>query len=329
MSNPHTPPSICAIIPAYNAERSIGDAIESVLEQTHPLDEIVVIDDGSSDRTAQVAGRFPGVSVIRRPNGGPGAARNSGINASNSEWIAFLDSDDVWHPQKTEIQIACITPETGVIHCNRFDPITFGALWHRQAYITPSGALVRKSVLLEVGGFEESRAIISVEDLNLWLKIATTKWKFVQSDPNVFTYRPTSESLSANHLKMAHAELACIDLIAERVGCPLLESDKIRQACRIEYASNLVADKGWHEARQLLTETRVDLASVWLSAICRLRLRRFGCRDLVEWLQRIDAFRGTAGCSGECTLSPEQRTLCMESCHHPYFRAPLNSKRDR
>jgi glycosyltransferase involved in cell wall biosynthesis len=312
-------PSISAVIPAFDAEQTISDAIRSVLGQTHPLDEIIVVDDGSSDRTAEFATHFPGVLVIRRPNGGPGAARNTGIKAAKSEWIAFLDSDDVWIPRKTEIQIGCISPEAGVVHCNRFDPITFGALWHRQAHITPSSALVRKEVLLEVGGFEESRAVISVEDLNLWLKIATTKWKFVRSEPNLFVYRPTSDSLSASHLKMAHAELTSIDLIAKRVGCPHSESERIRQACKIEYARNLIAEKRWNEALTLLRDTEPGLACMLLSFASSVRFSRLARRSLVEWFQSQDADYRFTFCSGECSLSEEDRQLCIGASTRPHF----------
>jgi glycosyltransferase involved in cell wall biosynthesis len=129
--------SVSAVIPAYNAERFISGAIQSVLVQTYEIAEIIVVDDGSMDRTAEIAAGFPEARVIRRPNGGPGAARNTGIHAASGEWIAFLDSDDLWVPRKTEIQLACASPEVGVIHSNKFDPIEFGNLWHRQAHVTP------------------------------------------------------------------------------------------------------------------------------------------------------------------------------------------------
>jgi glycosyltransferase involved in cell wall biosynthesis len=202
------------VIPAYNAERFISGTIQSVLAQTHKIAEIIVVDDGSTDRTAEIAAGFPGVRVIQRPNGGPGAARNTGIHAASGEWIAFLDSDDHWVPRKTEIQLACASQEVGVIYSNHFDPIHFGNLWHRQAHITPSGAFVRKRALQDVGGFEEARAVMSVEDLNLWLRIALTNWRFVKSEIGLFLYHPTEQSLSANDFKMARAELVNINMMA-------------------------------------------------------------------------------------------------------------------
>jgi glycosyltransferase involved in cell wall biosynthesis len=136
MAAPRSDLSVSAVIPAYNAELTISDAIQSVLAQTYEIAEIIVVDDGSSDHTSEVAARFPRTQVIRRPNGGPGAARNTGIHAASGEWIAFLDSDDAWAPRKTEIQLGYITPDAGVIHANRFNPISFGNLWHRQAHVT-------------------------------------------------------------------------------------------------------------------------------------------------------------------------------------------------
>src|SRR5215831_2827499 len=92
------PAAVSGIIPAYNAESFISETIASALAQTYPLTELIVVDDGSSDHTAEVAARFPNTRVIRRPNGGQGAARNTGIQAASGDWIAFLDHDDTWHP---------------------------------------------------------------------------------------------------------------------------------------------------------------------------------------------------------------------------------------
>ena len=313
-------PSVTAVIPAYNAERFIADAIQSALDQTHEISEIIVVDDGSADNTSEVAGRFARTKVIRRPNGGPGAARNVGINAASSEWIALLDSDDIWLPQKTETQLRYATPEAGVIHANDYDPIHFGNLWHRQAHVTPSGALVRRQVLLEVGGFEESRTIIGVEDVNVWLKIALTDWRFVRSDSDVFGYRPSAESLSGNDAKMARAELASIDIVGKLVSCQAEEIERIKQASRIEYARSLIARERWEEAAELLRECTPGLASRWMTLASFLKANRLARFNLVRWLHAIDGNYRSHVCSGECNLPEVQRRQCMESCHTPFFR---------
>ena len=90
------PESVSVVIPAYNAERFIAEAIESALAQTHPSLEVVVVDDGSTDGTAAAAEGYPGVTLLRRPNGGIGAARNTGVAQATGDFLAFLDADDVW-----------------------------------------------------------------------------------------------------------------------------------------------------------------------------------------------------------------------------------------
>jgi glycosyltransferase involved in cell wall biosynthesis len=93
-------PTIAAVIPAYNLGPYIGRAVESALRQTRALDEIFVVDDGSTDQTPQILAAFGGrIRVIRQANAGASAARNAGILAATSDWIAFLDGDDEWLPE--------------------------------------------------------------------------------------------------------------------------------------------------------------------------------------------------------------------------------------
>ena len=315
-------PSISAVIPAYNAADSIAEAIQSILKQTHPVDEIIVVDDGSADQTAEIAAQFPHTQVIRQANAGAGATRNAGIQAASGEWIAFLDSDDVWVEHKTKEQLAWITPQAGVIHCNHFPTVTFGNLWHRQAYISPSGAMVRKQALLDAGCFEVSKTYQGVEDLNLWLKIASCGWQFVQSATGLFRYRPTAQSLSANELRMVRAELATIAMIGQRVQCPAVEMQRIQHASRIEYAKNLIACKKWEQARQLLSECPTSAASRWLSLAASLRVNRLARTNLIHWLQTLDPTHGTA-CAGTCSLPESQRRDCQQASCNSYHSAAI------
>ena len=94
---------ISAVIPAYNCEKYIGRAIQSVLSQTRPVDEIIVVDDGSTDTTAEIVRSFGDkVKLIQQENAGECAARNTGIKAASCQWVAFLDADDEWLPEKIE-----------------------------------------------------------------------------------------------------------------------------------------------------------------------------------------------------------------------------------
>ncbi|MGD0119619.1 MAG: glycosyltransferase family A protein [Candidatus Binatus sp.] len=99
-------PSITTIIPAYNCERYLAEAIESALAQRHHPHEIIVVDDGSTDDTAKVARRFePAIRYSFQPNGGIGSARNCGIDLARGDLIAFLDADDLWLEGKLERQV--------------------------------------------------------------------------------------------------------------------------------------------------------------------------------------------------------------------------------
>ena len=108
---------VSVVIPAYNAEAHIGEAIESVLAQTRPAAEVIVVDDGSGDGTATIAGSFDEVEVLTQPNRGPSAARNAGVARSSGELLAFLDADDLMTPNRLELQSAHLrsNPETDIV----------------------------------------------------------------------------------------------------------------------------------------------------------------------------------------------------------------------
>lgn len=104
------PPTYSVIIPAYNAQAYIGEALESVLSQTVAPAQVIVVDDGSTDRTAEVAAAMgAGITVITKENGGPGSATTAGFTAATGDLVATLDSDDIWLPQKMERQIAFLS----------------------------------------------------------------------------------------------------------------------------------------------------------------------------------------------------------------------------
>jgi glycosyltransferase involved in cell wall biosynthesis len=143
--------SVSVIIPTYNYGRFLTEAISSALEQTHPPLEIIVIDDGSTDDTADVAERFSAqVTYIRQENAGVSAARNRGVAESSGELIAFLDADDIWEPTKLEKQVAkfCTDAAVGLVHC--------------EMRIFDSGT--GETVGMDLGGVEEGAA----ESLLLW-----------------------------------------------------------------------------------------------------------------------------------------------------------------
>jgi glycosyltransferase involved in cell wall biosynthesis len=116
-------PSVSVLIPAYKSEGTIGRAVDSVLAQTIPVQEIIVVDDGSPHDIAPALARFGDkVKLIRKTNGGAADARNVGVDHATGDWVAFLDADDYWHPRKIEKQLAVLRdhPKLDVI----------GSQWH-------------------------------------------------------------------------------------------------------------------------------------------------------------------------------------------------------
>jgi glycosyltransferase involved in cell wall biosynthesis len=100
-------PLVSCIVPVFNGQRYLGEALDSILAQTYRAFEIIVADDGSTDGTSAVAGRYGrSVRYLRQPNAGPAAARNLGLSAARGEFVAFVDQDDLWHPEKLARQMA-------------------------------------------------------------------------------------------------------------------------------------------------------------------------------------------------------------------------------
>ena len=113
-----TPYLISCIVPVFNGENYLAEALDSILQQSYPSTEILVADDGSTDKTAVVIENFaPRVRYLKQPNTGPAAARNLGLGAANGEFIAFLDADDLWHREKLERQMSRFRARPELDYC--------------------------------------------------------------------------------------------------------------------------------------------------------------------------------------------------------------------
>lgn len=188
-------PLISIIIPAYNAEKFIAKTLDSVLAQTYKNYELIVVDDGSSDKTAEVVEEYLKKNdmhgmCIRQQNKKIAGARNTGIRAASGPWIALLDHDDLWFPQKLEevikelnrhpdVDLIChneiVTERDNTRRISRNGPNSvnmYESLLFSGNCLSPSATLFKKNVALKSEGFHEDPAYNTVEDYDFWLRIS-------------------------------------------------------------------------------------------------------------------------------------------------------------
>jgi hypothetical protein len=189
---PQAAPQVDAIITCHNYGRFLGEAIESVLAQSHPNLTVVVVDDGSTDETAEVAARYAelGVRYVHRPKSGAGQARNAGLEVTSAPLVAFLDADDAWLPHRIAVGVAHLErhPEAALVAAHAFAcdeamrPSSIvhalrgpacGRVFHEllihNVVLNPSSVLIRRSALEAAGGFSE---LPIAQDWDTWLEIA-------------------------------------------------------------------------------------------------------------------------------------------------------------
>jgi len=183
-------PSVSVVIPTYNRVHLLERALDSVLGQTLAADEIIVVDDGSTDDTAStLKSLHPEVKLIQQDNLGVSAARNTGISAARHDWIALLDSDDVWHENKLKRQITALNnaPEYLICHSDEIwirNGVRVNQMnKHKKAgghifqhclplcAISPSAVMIHRSLFDEIGLFDEN--LPACEDYELWLRICS------------------------------------------------------------------------------------------------------------------------------------------------------------
>jgi glycosyltransferase involved in cell wall biosynthesis len=179
---------ISVIIPIYNGEKYITETIQSIISQTYPIFEIIVINDGSTDGSLQIieniSKEFSNVIILNQKNSGPAAARNNGIRNSSGEYIAFCDADDIWVPDKIEKQMKIFqNTDVRLVYSGMksfgFTNDTFlyngknsARNLFKQNYIPNSSVVLHKSVIEKVGLLYESKSFFSIdEDYQYWLRI--------------------------------------------------------------------------------------------------------------------------------------------------------------
>lgn len=196
-------PLISCIIPVYNGERYLGESLDSILAQTHQPLEIIVVDDGSTDRTATVvAGYGTRVHYLWQANQGEAAARNRGLSAAKTEFIAFIDADDLWHPEKLARQISRLHERPEIDLCftcfqNFWIPelaeeerlYQGSSLSQPQAAWSTSTLLARRGVFETFGNFVDDGSQTPGSESMIWFLRAAEDGAVIEVLPEVLMYR--------------------------------------------------------------------------------------------------------------------------------------------
>ncbi|OAV52719.1 glycosyl transferase family A [Rhizobium sp. WYCCWR10014] len=266
---------VAVVIPAYNASPYLAQTLQSVIDQTHRALEIVIVDDGSTDDTASICRHFaagdPRIRIVSTENRGVAAARNTGIEASKSDYIAFLDADDIWHPTYVERMLSALHPL----------PNTWGAVYALHRHIDPegyctksgsslnardtifnrhlvfrfvgngSGFMVRRAVFDKIGGYDSSYArqgIGGCEDFDFELRTAE-HFKIETVPLGLVGYRIHSAAMSSDWSRMALSLLAVTEqCIARNPQLPTFVANCARTSAHLYAFSKFAALKDWRRA---------------------------------------------------------------------------------
>ncbi len=220
-------PSISVVIPTYNRADYLVKAISSVMNQSRSVDEIIVVDDGSTDHTRLMLEKnYPKIEYYYQENRGVSAARNMGIAKARSDWLAFLDSDDEWLPKKLEKQLeanqssavrVCHTNEIWIrngIRVNQMKKHEKQGGWIYEkclplCVISPSAVMIHQSIFDAVGVFDES--LPACEDYDLWLRICAYYPVSYHAEPLIIKRGGHPDQLSARYWGMDRFRIASLE----------------------------------------------------------------------------------------------------------------------
>jgi glycosyltransferase involved in cell wall biosynthesis len=256
-------PAVSVVVPAFNAQDFIVETLESVVKQTYSDLDIIVVDDGSTDATRErVAAMGRGVTLLTQKNGRAAKARNAGAAAGDSEWIAFLDADDLWLPDKLERQLARASATAApFVFTDRLNIGAKGPLPERQSeiqplregdifetllhgnFITTSTVLLRRDVFNSMGGFSEDPDLPPAEDWDLWLRVVEHHAAAACHEPLV-KYRHHQMGASRNVERMNRAR----SLVVAR-ALALRRGRRLSQIRRRKIWAETWLTNGWDAAR--------------------------------------------------------------------------------
>jgi teichuronic acid biosynthesis glycosyltransferase TuaG len=273
-------PKVSVVIPAYNVSWCVRDALDSVARQTFRDYELIVVNDGSKDSTHDVVSQWlvssapPGGLLIDQENRRLGGARNTGIRHATGDYVAFLDADDTWRPRKLECVVAAfesggmdlglvchdeaVTKNGKDIRVNRYGPYVqdmYRTLLFRGNRLSPSAVTVRRDLLEKVGGFSEDPGVHSLEDYDLWLRLAClTRFHFLHEVLGEFRLFPGSLGSDPEY-NLSHA-LNVIERHAEEYfrnrRCTLLDRYRLRRRRGLAYRGACTMARNQGDPRKAL-----------------------------------------------------------------------------
>ncbi len=278
-------PIISVIIPAYNAEKTIKETIESVLNQTLSDFELIVINSNSSDSTSEIISQIqdPRLQLFNYPQGNAAINRNRGFNHAAGDFITFLDADDLWTPDKLELQYTTLVknPQAAVVYSWTDCVDESGNFLRKCSYVNWSGdiyphlllddfigngsnVMIRRDAFQATGGFNES--LTNAEDTEMWLRLAA-KYEFVNVSKVQVLYRVSLYSKSSNILPLEKSNLAVINIAyADKKAANYQHLKKYSLGNLYKYLSYKSLDtlpgqqKTLHVARFLITAIYTDIS---------------------------------------------------------------------
>ena len=247
---PLAPPLVSIITPAYNSSGFIAETLKAALAQTFTDFELIVVDDESTDHTIdvvhEIAAGDPRVIVMVSPHGGPATARNVALDAVRGQFIALLDSDDVWMPQYLESQLAILGrhPDCAIVTANAFNRggwLDGQPIWRSNRGIRRLSirdlirrensvcimSVFRREVVDRIGGFD--RRYNGNEDYEFWLRAANAGFGIVQNLQPLGYYRRRDDSVSSNDVRMLHGITAVLESASRLQGPIEAERALIRE----------------------------------------------------------------------------------------------------
>jgi glycosyltransferase involved in cell wall biosynthesis len=268
---------VSVIITTYNRSNMLPTAVESVLAQTYPAIEIIVVDDGSTDDTKKVMKQYVGrVTYIRQDNQGLAAARNTGIRASSGQYINVLDDDDFFMPTKIErqVQVLDTQPDTALVNCGHYYVNEKGALLYKVipspgtdtlkelvcgCFIVAHAPLIRRQCLDEIGLFDQNLPWFGkyCEDWDLWLRMARSGYRFVHIQEPLCAYRIHGDSQLTNINKLEQGSFGVLDRVFAVPDLPsevVAEKSKAYGINHFWTSCRYYAIGEWSDAQRNLTQ---------------------------------------------------------------------------